>query len=189
MWRIYVGGETVGTDEDGELYKGEVCFMIIGLKNNIPYIISTVSGRKNRGEWLKDELCTSLHASATKYWSTSVSAHKKHLAEYSDSSVELYISWMKRKYICSLIRLTRKRFLFPSLNFDDIYDNVHVAGGELALISQSLRRRTETPILSRPSVELSSFTKMILIDIKITNKDPSDTNQVLEEPDWTTLSC
>ena len=38
----YVGGKTVGTDEDGKLYKEVVCFMIIGLKNYIPYIISTV---------------------------------------------------------------------------------------------------------------------------------------------------
>ena len=52
----YVGGKTVGTDEDGELYKGVVCFMIIGLKSNIPYIISTVPEKEIRGEWLKDEL-------------------------------------------------------------------------------------------------------------------------------------
>ena len=42
----YVGGETVGTDEDGELYKGVLCFVIIGLKRNIPYIISTVPEKK-----------------------------------------------------------------------------------------------------------------------------------------------
>ena len=52
----YVGGETVGTDEDGEPYKGVVCFMIIGLKSNISYIISTVPEKDIRGEWLKDEL-------------------------------------------------------------------------------------------------------------------------------------
>ena len=42
----YVGGETVGTYEDSELYKGVVCFMVIGLKTNVPYIISTVPERE-----------------------------------------------------------------------------------------------------------------------------------------------
>ena len=42
----YVGGETVGTDVDAELYKGVICFMIIGLKSNMPYIISTVTEKE-----------------------------------------------------------------------------------------------------------------------------------------------
>ena len=50
----YFGGEMVGTDEDGELYKGVVCFMIIGLKSSAPYILSTVPKKEIRGEWLKD---------------------------------------------------------------------------------------------------------------------------------------
>ena len=36
-----LGGDTVGTDEDGELYKRVVCFMIIGMKSNILYVICT----------------------------------------------------------------------------------------------------------------------------------------------------
>ena len=47
----YVGGGTVGTDEDGELYKGVVCFMIVGLNSNIlatelgtlPYLMTKTS--------------------------------------------------------------------------------------------------------------------------------------------------
>ena len=60
----YVDGETVETDEYGEPYKGRVCFcfMIIGLKSNIPYIISTVPEKKFRGEWLKDELLYCMQA-------------------------------------------------------------------------------------------------------------------------------
>ena len=50
-----VGGDTVGTDEDGELYKGVACFVASGLKNNTPDIISTVPEKEIRGDWLKDE--------------------------------------------------------------------------------------------------------------------------------------
>ena len=32
----FAGGEVVGADEDGELYKGVMCFMIVGLKSNVP---------------------------------------------------------------------------------------------------------------------------------------------------------
>ena len=75
--------------------------------------------------------------------STNVSTYRKLLAEYSDSLVELYIRLNERKIhlffdTVHLIRnirnnlLTRKRFLFPSFYFNDLYDNVHVAGGEIS---------------------------------------------------------
>ena len=32
----YFGGEMIGCDNEGELYKGIVCFMIVGLKESIP---------------------------------------------------------------------------------------------------------------------------------------------------------
>ena len=70
-----------------------------------------------------------------------VSTYKKLLAEYSDSPVELYIRLNEKEmylffdtvHLIKNIRntlLTRKRFLFHSFYFNDLYDNVHVAGGE-----------------------------------------------------------
>ena len=35
----YFGGEMIGGDDEGELYKGIICFMIVGLKESIPYVI------------------------------------------------------------------------------------------------------------------------------------------------------
>ena len=35
----YDGGNYIGADSDGKLYKGLVAFMIIGLKRNVPYVI------------------------------------------------------------------------------------------------------------------------------------------------------
>ena len=37
----YFVGEMIGSDESGELYNGIVCFMIVGLKQNIPYVIKS----------------------------------------------------------------------------------------------------------------------------------------------------
>ena len=31
----------IGCDNEGELYKGIVCFMIVGLKESIPYVINS----------------------------------------------------------------------------------------------------------------------------------------------------
>ena len=36
------GGETIGADETGVLYKGLMCFMIVGLKGNIPFVVRAV---------------------------------------------------------------------------------------------------------------------------------------------------
>ena len=46
----FVGGELVTADEDGELYKGIVSFMIVGLTQNIPYVFKALSGIKISGE-------------------------------------------------------------------------------------------------------------------------------------------
>ena len=52
----YVGGELVGVDEDGELFKGIISFMIVGLKQSIPYVVKAQPEKKLDGEWLKSEL-------------------------------------------------------------------------------------------------------------------------------------
>ena len=74
---------------------------------------------------------------------TNVSTYKKLLSEYGDFPVELYIRLNEKKiylffdtvHSIKNIRnnlLTRKRFIFPSFNFNDLYDNVHVACGEIS---------------------------------------------------------
>ena len=41
----YQGGEYVGADDEGNFYKGIVTFMIIGLKECIPYDIQAMKNR------------------------------------------------------------------------------------------------------------------------------------------------
>ena len=37
----YFGEEMIRCDKEGELYQGIVCFMIVGLKESIPYVINS----------------------------------------------------------------------------------------------------------------------------------------------------
>ena len=52
----YFAGDLMGCNSEGELYKGLVCFMIVGLKNSIPYVIKLSPETKINGDWLKEEL-------------------------------------------------------------------------------------------------------------------------------------
>ena len=42
----YMGGQLIGVATNGELYKGIVYFMIIGIKQNTSYIIESVPEKK-----------------------------------------------------------------------------------------------------------------------------------------------
>ena len=52
----YFAGDLVICNSEGELYKGLVCFMIVGLKNSIPYVINSCPEIKINADWLKEEL-------------------------------------------------------------------------------------------------------------------------------------
>ena len=52
----YFAGDLVGCNSKGELYKRLVCFMIVGLKSSIPYVIKSSSESKINADWLKEEL-------------------------------------------------------------------------------------------------------------------------------------
>ena len=52
----YFAGDMVGCNSKGYLYKGLVCFMIVGLKKSILYVIKSVPETKINADWLKEEL-------------------------------------------------------------------------------------------------------------------------------------
>ena len=56
----YCGGATIRANENNELYKGLLSFMIVGLKENVPYIIKSVPERNIDGEWVKEQILDSL---------------------------------------------------------------------------------------------------------------------------------
>ena len=52
----YHGGHFVGQDEDGNLYKGIVVFMIVSLKQSLPCVIKSIPETTISGEWLRKEI-------------------------------------------------------------------------------------------------------------------------------------
>ena len=54
----YVGGELCGANENGMFYKSVRCFMIVGLQNNVPFIVKTVPVNRLESDSLKDILTT-----------------------------------------------------------------------------------------------------------------------------------
>ena len=56
----YFGEEMIGCDEEGELYQGIVCFMIVGLKESIPYVIKSSPETNIDANGLKTEFLDSL---------------------------------------------------------------------------------------------------------------------------------
>ena len=56
----YQTGDYVGEDEEGELYKGIACFMIVGLKQSVPHVIQA---KPEVNGWLKNFSITSFVSS------------------------------------------------------------------------------------------------------------------------------
>ena len=45
----YQGGEYIGPSEEGDVYKGIIAFMVVGLKQSIPFIVQAIpEGMFNR---------------------------------------------------------------------------------------------------------------------------------------------
>ena len=49
----YFGGDLEGCGEDSKLYKGFVCFMIVGLKESVPSVIKSSPKTGISADWLK----------------------------------------------------------------------------------------------------------------------------------------
>ena len=56
----YQGGEYVGADEAGNLYKGIVAFMVVGLKQSIPYIVQAIPEVTFSGQWLSRRMAENI---------------------------------------------------------------------------------------------------------------------------------
>ena len=58
----YSGGEFIGADSNGDLYKGIVVFMICGLKKSVSFVVKACPETKINGKWLSQEVadCISL---------------------------------------------------------------------------------------------------------------------------------
>ena len=52
----YTRSQLIGAATNGELYKCIISFMIIGIKQNTPYIIKSVPEIKMHADWLKNQI-------------------------------------------------------------------------------------------------------------------------------------
>jgi len=148
----FVGGDVVGADNNGILYKGAVCFMIVGLKSNIPYVVKTCPEKEIHNEWLKEEILECLTVLQGNNFnvrgvvcddhSSNVAAYRSLLYSYNSNPEQSYI-WLNGKKIYLLydsvhliknVRnnlLDRKRFIFPKFSSSQLLDEVKVEAGEI----------------------------------------------------------
>ena len=56
----YQGGEYVGADEEGNLFKGIIVFVIVGLKKSIPYVIQALPETIFNGKWLCEKMLNTI---------------------------------------------------------------------------------------------------------------------------------
>ena len=52
----FVGGTMVGCNEDGVLFKGILCFMLVGLRQSVPFIIKAIPEEDIQVDWLVEEI-------------------------------------------------------------------------------------------------------------------------------------
>ena len=149
----YSSGESIGADNDGKLYKGVVCFMIVGLKENIPFVIKSAPETEINSDWLKNQIINCIEVLQNEDFNirgivcdnhaSNVSAYKKLLSMYASSETDLSISFNDMKiflffdtvHLMKNLRnnlLNRKRFIFPDFSSNALFDAVNVDGGEIA---------------------------------------------------------
>ena len=148
----HFGGDLIGCGEDGNVYKGLVCFMIAGLKESVPYVIKSSPQTGISGDWLKNELLECLDVLIKSGFNTrvticdnhpsNVSAFKKLLECSNQDHGSLFmLNELSKVYLSydtfHLIKnvqnnlLNHKRLLFPSFTFNGFKDSINVTGGEL----------------------------------------------------------
>ena len=125
----YFWREMIGCDDEGELHKSIVCFMIVGLKESIPYVIKSSPETNIDANWLKAELLESfeilsncgfrVRAIVCNSHPSDVSSFKKLLEHVNQNLDELYMLHKSRNiYLCcdaTFLPLLRACFdsLFP----------------------------------------------------------------------------
>ena len=56
----YQSGEYVGADEEGNLCKGIVAFMVVGLKQSTPFVVQAIPEVTFNGQWLYYKIASNI---------------------------------------------------------------------------------------------------------------------------------
>ena len=154
----YHGGDYIGDDCDGNLYKGIVGFMIVGLKKSIPYIVKASPEVSITGSWLSKEIddCMKLLADAgfnvraavTDNHSTNVNAFsllkkkygtndpdEQNSIQHPNNRSKTYL-FFDNVHLLKNIRnnlLSARKFVFPSFHHEiNEYGTINVPEGYLS---------------------------------------------------------
>ena len=152
----YSGGEYVGADKDGNLYKGIVVFMVCGLKKTLPIVVKASPETKLNGTWMSEQLeecvCTlaeagfKVRAIVTDNHSANVAAfsmlRKKFpgggfFFQHPRKSTKIYL-FFDNVHLIKNVRnnlLNCHKFVFPSFSFQ--IKNKIVASSDAGFISWS----------------------------------------------------
>ena len=149
----YCGGKLIGADDNNELYKGFVAFMIVGMKDIVPYVIKASPDTTITGEWLQEQIKDCLNtlkscgfnvrAIVCDNHSSNISAYDLLLQDCGQDPDSTYMMFESKKiyllydtvHLIKTIRnnlLNYKRFIFPPFRFDGFEDVIEVAGGEMS---------------------------------------------------------
>ena len=134
----YCGGELFGSNINNELYNSIVCFMIIGLKENVPDVVKVAPATFIDSELLKDEFFNCLEllvtggfnvrAAICEYHAANVSAFTKLVLQFGEDNGSLLINFQSQKvylfydtvHLVKNVRnnlLSKKRLVFHNSAF------------------------------------------------------------------------
>ena len=135
----YCGGEFFGSNINNEFYKSIVCFMIIGLKENVPYVVKAAPLLTFiNSDLLKDELLSCLELLITGSFNVravtcdnhaaNVSTFTKSIFPFREDNESLFINIQSQKvylfydtvHLIKNIRNnlpSKKRLVFPHFSF------------------------------------------------------------------------
>ena len=121
------------------IHKGMLCFMIVGLKSNVPFMIKALPETENNGNFLHDNLLECMHILHQLNFNIREIVHSKERFCLKDTPFALN---GKRIYLIYdnvyLMKNSRnnlmdyKCFLFPPFLFEEFYYSVYMSAGEFS---------------------------------------------------------
>ena len=142
----FQGGQLIGCDDNNELYKGIMTFMIVGMKKNVSFVVKAIPETKIEGKWLALQIAESIqtlheigfHVRAVisdnhpsnvaafndLYFKYGCSSHENLILHPSSSDRSIYM-FFDSVHLLKNIRnnlLNSKRLIFPEFKFADFID-------------------------------------------------------------------
>ena len=145
----YFWGEMIGCDDEGELYKDIVCFMIVVLKESIPYVIKSLPKTNTDPNWLNTELLDSLEIPSNCGFGVVLIIHRMCLVSKNCSSMStrtIYFCYDVFHVIKNIRNnlLKCKRFIFPLFEFSGFKDPIFERDANLhGHLRKALKLRTK----------------------------------------------